>query len=420
MHLCVFEDDHVTHFLPLVHTRAVYDLRLGMHTLLRALRDAFDDPPTILHARKPVASVTGGENDLLVNRIPEELDVLFVNGRWVVQEGPALDRVRGAVGESSGRVFVHGDDVIAAWIPQASSRLVNSDAVTRAAFEDLPEETLDGEVRLVKRLWSFIEELHDALVRDFRRYTKGLNIFERPGAKIGREVIFENGEDIYVGAGAVVRPGAVLNAEDGPIFVGEDARIDELAVVKGPAYIGPKSVIKTGADIDTCSFGYWTKVGGQVEDSIIHSLSNKAHAGFLGNAYVGRWCNIGADTTVSNLKNDYGEVYMYNTVPGDFEATGRQFLGLMMGDHAKCGINTMFNTGTVVGVCCNIFGAGFQPRVIPCFSWGGPEEFTEYRLDKALDVADRVMKRRDRELTESERENLETVFDSTREETIHR
>ncbi len=419
MHLCAFEDGQSGHFLPLVHTRAVYDLRLGMRTLLQAQRNAFGDPPTILHARRRVGAVTGLENDLLVNRIPEGLGVLFINGRWVVEDGDALDRVRRAVDERRGRVFVQGEDVVAAWVPAASARLVDADALDRSTFEGLPDEELEN-VRLVRRLWSFQDELHDSLVRDFRFFTKGLFVYERPGADVRDGAILVHGEEIFVEPGAVVRPGAVLNAENGPIYVGRDAVIQELAVIKGPAYVGPRSIVMTGADVDTCSIGYWSKVGGQVEETIIHSLTNKAHSGFLGNAYLGRWCNLGADTNVSNLKNDYGEVRMYDAVAGDFEATSRQFLGLVMGDHSKSGINTMFNTASVVGVSCNVYGANFQPRLIPSFSWGGPEEFEVYRLDKALRVARAVMQRRDRELSDAERENLEAVFESTRGETVQR
>lgn len=419
MHLCVFEDDGAHHFLPLVHTRAVYDLRLGIRTLLRSLRDAFGDPPTLLHARRHVAHASALENDLLVNRIPEGLDVLFVNGRWIVEDGDLLELIRGAVGGADPRVFLQDGSVVGAWIPNASTRFVEEDAVTPATFDGVPEEQIEG-ARMVRRLWSFQDELLEAIERDHRFYTKGLNIFERPGVEIKDGAILAEAERIHIGKGSVISPGAVLNAEEGPIYIGEDVTVQDLAVVKGPTCIGSKSVIMTAADIQGCSFGYWSKVGGQVEESIIHSLSNKAHSGFLGNAYVGRWCNLGADTNNSNLKNDYGEVKMYDAVAGDFEGSGRQFLGLVMGDHTKSGINTMFNTGTVVGVCCNVFGTGYLPRFIPSFSWGGPDTFSEYRLDKALAVADVVMKRRERELRDAERENLAAVFDATRGETAKR
>lgn len=417
MHLCVFEDDQVDHFLPLVHTRGVYDLRLGIRTLLEGLQEAFGEPGTMLHARRSVAAVTAQENDLLVNRIPEGLDVLFVNGRWIAEEGDALDRVRRATEEREARVFTSGDEVVAAWVPDASSRYVERDVVTPETFDGMAAEELDG-VRLVSRIWDFFTELEDSLRRDFTIRTKGQYIYERPGVTISDGAHLGAGEKIYIGSGSVVRPGAVLNAEHGPIYIGEEVEIEENAVVKGPAYVGSKSVIMTNADIESCAFGYWSKVGGQVDGAIIHSLSNKAHDGYLGEAYIGRWCNLGADTNTSNLRNDYGEVKMYDAVARDFVPTGRQFLGLVMGDHAKTAINTMFNTGTVVGVSCNLYGAGFMPRHVPSFSWGGPEEFVEFRLEKAFKIAEAVMHRRDQQLSDAERENLTAVYEATRGEEV--
>lgn len=417
MHLCVFEDEGAAHFLPLVHTRAVYDLRVGIRSQLAALREAFGSPGTLLHSRSQVAAVTGQENDLVVNRIPEGLGVLFVNGRWVVEEGAVLERIRAVMDEPEGLLFTHKGRVLAAWVPNASQRYVGSDAVKPDLFDGFPIEEIE-EVRMIERLWDVQEELEPALLRDYDVLTQGLYLFERPGVTVSDGAVLHESERIRIGPGSVIRPGAVLNAEGGPIFLGDDVEVEEGAVIKGPAYVGSKSVVMSGADIHCCSFGYYTKVGGQVQSSIIHSLSNKAHSGYLGNSYVGRWCNLGADTNVSNLKNDYGETKMYDAVDGDFTRTGRTFLGLVMGDHSKSGINTMFNTASVVGVCCNVFGAGFMPRFIPSYSWGEPGSFSEYRLEKALEVADVVMRRRDRTLTDTHRENLEEVYRATRGESV--
>jgi UDP-N-acetylglucosamine diphosphorylase/glucosamine-1-phosphate N-acetyltransferase len=205
----------------------------------------------------------------------------------------------------------------------------------------------------------------------------------------------------------------MLNAEDGPVYIDRDAIVMENAVVRGPAYIGPHAQVKMGGTLEAAAIGPWCKVGGEVHHAILHSYSAKAHAGFLGHSYLGRWCNIGADTNNSNLKNDYGSVSLYDPVTRDFEDTGLQFLGLVMGDHSKCGINSMFNTGTVVGVFCNVYGSGFPPRYIPSFAWGSPEGFVEYRLEKALRVAEAVMARRDVALTDADRELLTYVFEHT-------
>ncbi|NBC19139.1 MAG: hypothetical protein GVY18_17690 [Bacteroidetes bacterium] len=416
MHLCLFEDDGADHLLPLTATRAVYDLRIGRRTLLTTTRDAFGRPPTLLHARPLVAQLTAQENDLLVNRIPEGLDVLFVNGRYVAEAGDVLDRLRHAIRtDGEERVFVQDDTVIAAWVPNASSRFVQAATVTHATFEGMPEETVEG-ATLIGRLWHLIDALRPALVRDFAAAVSH-EVYERPGATVHPSAVLVEGEHIMVAPDATVQAGAVLDASGGPIHIDEGATVMAQAVVRGPAYIGPKAQVKVGADVEGSAIGVWSKVGGEVHDSVLHSLSNKAHAGFLGHSYLGRWCNLGADTNVSNLRNDYGEVTLYDAVTGTFASTGRQFLGLVMGDHSKCGIDTMVNTGTVVGVSCSLFGAGYLPRHVPSFSWGGPDRLMTYRLDKALQVADAVMRRRDRHLTDADRENLEAVFEGSGKDT---
>lgn len=417
MYICPFEDEQVPHLAPLVLTRAAYDLRLGIRTLLETIRDAFSDASVLLHARRTVASVTGQEHDLVVNRIPDGLDVLFVNGRYIAEEGPLLDALRRAAQPSEpGRVFVQGEDVIAAWVPGASSRLVESDAVTRATFEGLPEERVDG-ARLIGRLWHLMDELIPSLHRDYDALTGAYNVFERPGVSLQQGAILVNPEQIYIAPGVTVRAGTILSAEHGPIYIDRDARIMENAILRGPLYVGAHSEIKTVADVEASAFGPYCKVNGEVHETVLLSHTNKAHSGYLGNAYLGRWCNLGADTNNSNLKNDYGIVSMYDPVTRTYEPTGRQFAGLIMGDHSKCGINFMFNTGTVIGVFCNLYGTGFPPRFVPSFSWGGPEDgLTEYRLDKALKVAEAVMARRDIPLTDADREMLAAVFDATQAE----
>jgi UDP-N-acetylglucosamine diphosphorylase/glucosamine-1-phosphate N-acetyltransferase len=193
------------------------------------------------------------------------------------------------------------------------------------------------------------------------------------------------------------------------VWVGAGAEVGENAVIKGPVYLGPKVVVHPAARVEESAAGYWSKLGGEVHGSVIHSLSSKGHDGYLGDSYLGRWCNLGADTNTSNLKNDYGEVTLWDAVAEDFVGTGRQFAGLFMGDHSKCSINTMFNTGTVVGVFCNLFGTGFPPRHVPSFSWGGAEGLAPYRAEKALRVAEAVMARRDRALSDAERARLEAI-----------
>jgi UDP-N-acetylglucosamine diphosphorylase/glucosamine-1-phosphate N-acetyltransferase len=222
--------------------------------------------------------------------------------------------------------------------------------------------------------------------------------------------------DIYIGEGARVSPGVVLDAEEGPIYIGKQARVFPQATIIGPVSVGEKSWIKVGAQIyEHTSIGPLSKVGGEVEGTIIHGYSNKQHGGFLGHAYVGAWVNLGADTNNSDLKNNYGNV---RVTMGDKQIdTGMQFVGLTMGDHSKSAINSMFNTGTVVGASSNIFGSGFPPKYVPSFSWGAAgETFTTFSVDKAIEVAKRVMSRRGITLGAVEDGLFRTIFELTSDE----
>lgn len=220
-------------------------------------------------------------------------------------------------------------------------------------------------------------------------------------------------DNIYVSEGVNIKA-AVINAEDGPIYFGKGVTISEGALIHGTHGFGPYATVQMGAKLrGDSAFGPYVKVGGEIGNSVIMGNSNKGHEGYLGNSVLGYWCNIGADTNNSNLKNNYDEVKLWHYPTGRFRATGLQFCGLMMADHAKCGINTMFNTGTVVGVSANVFGAGFPRNFVPDFSWGGAASMTTYALEKALDTANRVMIRRNLQLTEGERAIMKYVFDQT-------
>lgn len=425
MHLCLFEDDRAAALLPFARTRANYDLRLGRRTLLETTRDAFDRPPTLLHARPLIRHVTAAENGFDVpEHLPDDADVLFVNGRFIAEAGDALDAIREAVRAGEARAFFANEadrtTLAAAFVPrEAAADLppgpLAQEVLAPAIFAELPETTLP-EAPLVSGLSDLLDAFEPALRRDFAAHVGSLNIYERPGADLQEGARLVAGERVFVGEGATVRPGAVVSAADGPVYVGEDATIMENAVVRGPAYVGPQCEVKPQAHVEASALGFYCKVGGEVEGSVFHSLSNKAHGGFVGDSYVGRWCNLGAGTITSNLKNDYGEVRVWNGATGELEGGGRQFAGLFMGDHAKCSIGTQFNTGTVVDVFANLFDPeGFPPRYVPPFSWGRPREgfseegFTDYRLEKALRVAEAVMARRDRTLTEAQRRVLTAI-----------
>mgnify|MGYP006421602163 CR=1 FL=1 len=428
MNLCLFEDAHVLHLRPLVETRAAFDLRLGIRSIVETTCDTFDvDAQRLaLHTRPALAAVTQRNHpgaqvlsaDASTHGQRLSGDVLFVNGRWIAT-GSSVEALKTAV-RSRDRAcsFTAEDTVVAAWIPGTD---LPADAFERddltSVFSDLPTETLNGEPQLIRHPWDLIGHIGASIRRDFRdllSYNMPEDVYDRTNATVHPSVVATAPENIYIAPGATIKPGVILDGSTGPIYIDTDATIFEQAVVKGPVYLGAKSQIKIQANIANTAIGTWSKVGGEVHDSVLHSLSNKGHQGFLGHSYLGRWCNLGADTNTSNLKNDYGDVTAYDPAQGEFVDTGRQFAGLFMGDHSKCGINTMFNTGTVIGSGCNLFGGDFPPRYVPPFSWGHPRDgFSTYRVDKALEVADAVMRRRDRHLDEAEATLLRSLHDQS-------
>lgn len=262
------------------------------------------------------------------------------------------------------------------------------------------------DVRFLSRPWE-IFSWNGALIRsDYQLITqnrRSLELSDPHTALYGRE-------NIFIEEGVKIKA-AVINAEDGPVYLGKNAEIQEGSLIRGPFALLEGSVLNMGAKIrpDT-TVGPGCKVGGEVSNSVFFGYANKAHDGFLGNSVIGEWCNLGADSNNSNLKNNYGEVKVYGYRENGMIGTGLQFCGLMMGDHSKCGINTMFNTGTVTGVGCNIYDSGFPPRHIPNFSWGSAGNgFETYRFDKFLETEIRVLSRRNKTFSEGQIEILKRL-----------
>jgi len=401
MSLCLFEDARVAHLAPLTLTRAAFDLRVGARTLLEAAVSVFPPSQLALLTRPSVAGVTAQEHPDAM-RVAPSGGTLFLNGRWLVRENDVTRAIQAAGRAGEARAFVQDDTLLALWHPFGHRLGVST--VDLELAEGIPQEAVTGET-VITHLWDLLANLPERLTHDARQLGR---LGEIAGHVQDGAILVEQ-DQIHLAEGATVRAGAVVSAEDGPIWIGPGATVGENAVVRGPVVLGPKATVKAAARVDTSAIGFWSKVGGEVHESIVHSLSSKGHDGYLGNSYLGRWCNLGADTNTSNLKNDYGEVTMHDAVTGTAIPTGRQFLGLVMGDHSKCSINTMFNTGTVVGVSCNLYGSGFPPRHVPSFAWGGSDGLVPYRAEKALRVAEAVMARRNRELTEADRVLLESI-----------
>jgi UDP-N-acetylglucosamine diphosphorylase/glucosamine-1-phosphate N-acetyltransferase len=240
---------------------------------------------------------------------------------------------------------------------------------------------------------------------DFALITDGRASKPHPG-----HITVSGGGHLFIEEGAKLYPGCIVNAQTGPVYIGRDAEVMEGAILRGPIAVCEHAVIKMGAKIyGATTIGPGCKVGGEINNAVFFANSNKAHDGFVGNAVIGEWCNLGADTNCSNLKNNYDEVKVWSEAEDKNVSTGLTFCGLLMADHSKCGINTMFNTGTVVGVSCNIFGGGFPDKYITSFSWGG-DGLTTYAFDKAMETANRMMGRRNKQLSKAEIEMYRHIF----------
>jgi UDP-N-acetylglucosamine diphosphorylase/glucosamine-1-phosphate N-acetyltransferase len=247
-----------------------------------------------------------------------------------------------------------------------------------------------------------------AIQQDFEFLTKG-----RKSQTLSATNRVVNPKNIFIEEGARVEF-AILNASTGPIYIGKDAEVMEGSKVRGPFALCNNAVLKMDAKVyGPTTIGPFSKVGGEVHQSVIIGYSNKAHDGFLGHSVIGEWCNLGADTNTSNLKNSYEEVKLWSYTEDSFVPTGLQFCGTIMGDHSKCGINTMLNTGTVVGVSANVYGPGYQRNFVPSFSWGGTMGYVDFDLNKAFRIAAAVFERRGKQFDENEKDILREVYSLT-------
>lgn len=386
MNIIFFDDANRDHLLPLTFTRPSAKLRCGILNLEEKWLRRLPDNLTYSYLTE----------DYLTKKFPlVETDTnLYINPAVC----PTKQLMDAVLSLGASETLMKGEIVIA-------SR-------TKAALVDANEqdtEVLDfeGEFNYISRPYHLFQYNGAELELDYKLLTDG-----RQSASIS-ETNTIIGDDVFVEEGAYVEA-AVLNAKSGPIYIGKDATVMEGSVVRGPFALCEHSTLKLAAKIyGPTTIGPHCKVGGEVNNSLLLGFSNKGHDGFLGNSVIGEWCNIGADSNNSNLKNNYEEVKLWDYVDGRFAKTGLQFCGLVMADHSKCGINTMFNTGTVVGVSANIYGGGFPRNFISSFAWGGSGGFTEYRFDKAMNTAALVMERRGIELDEVERDILQVVFDKT-------
>ena len=390
MQVLVFEETGVLELKPLVNLKPVYALRTGFRSLQEKLDSSTREEVKLTwHLRRSLAPFFAEQHpEFVVNRI-EEKDVLLVNGRIVFDEASSRAVVEGEF--EPGTAYMQGDDLLFARVP--SSMITDAEALLPDLFDTsllagaLVTERVTG-FRLLTHLWDLVAFHPDELLRDAETLELG-----RIEGEVHSSVALVNPLNIYVAPGAIVRAGVVLDADEGFVAVGAGAIVDPQAVLMQNVFLAPWSRVKIGAKLySNVAVGTASRVGGEVEDSLLEPFVNKQHDGFLGHSYISSWCNLGAGTNTSDLKNNYSGIKLLHN--GRLQKTGMQFLGLLMGDHSKCSINSMFNTGTVVGTGSNIFGGGFPPKEVPSFAWGGVNGFEPYEVEKAVETARRVMERR--------------------------
>ncbi|MBS1774280.1 MAG: GlmU family protein [Bacteroidetes bacterium] len=388
MQVILFDTDVRYRLLPFTHTRPIADIRCGILTM----RERWE---TFLQTTTSTLTVA-----YMQDVYPQKAgnDNLYING--AVFANPSITE---AIKQLKQGEKLVKDGIIIALRTETTIHTIEDIAYHDTAIH------YDKDVHSLKNVWDIFSINGSAIRGDYMLLTQN-----KKSAPLPDNVTVTGKENLFIEEGAIINAGCIINASTGPVYIGKKAEILEGTIIRGPIALCEGAVIKMGAKIyaDT-TIGPGCKVGGEVSNVVFFANSNKGHDGYLGNAVIGEWCNLGADSNCSNLKNNYDEVKIWDEHINKSVKTGLTFCGLMMGDHSKCGINTMFNTGTVVGVSANIYGAGFPEKFVPSFAWGGAEGMTTYSFDRAMDTAGRMMARRNKTLSEAERKMYAHVFEYT-------
>lgn len=390
MNVILFDDPIIrANLLPLTFTRPVADIRIGILTI----REKWEKYTGLITSSKTQSYLTSKYS----TEYTIDTDNVWINGS-ILPNQELVNEIKALLPQQE---LAKGNSLIA--FNSGNEREFH---ITRNEYKKIESK---ADIVQIAFPWDIFSKNDAALRADFDLLTVG-----KTSLPIDESNRVMGKENVFIEKGAKVAC-SILNAETGPIYIGKDAEVMEGCMIRGPFSLGEHSALKLGTKIyGATTIGPQSKVGGEVSNSVVFGYSNKAHDGFLGNAVIGEWCNLGADTNNSNLKNNYGEVKLWNYAKKDYISTGLTFCGLIMGDHSKCGINTMFNTGTVVGVNANIFGAGFPATHVPSFSWGGAADATVYKLPNAFEVATRVFQRRGMVFDDQEKKILTHIFEITR------
>jgi len=401
MNYILFDDSSRMDLFPLTLTRPTAEIRIGILTI-RQKWEKYLKAETSTLTEKHLSvkyPIIKGKNNILIN--------------GTVCPNPELVKKINEL--KPDQALVHEDYIIAYNIDEKD--LESSENIEAAINDDSDMHELEGLNEIICDIphlkinypWDIFRLNEQAIKEDFKLITKG-----RKSKEISQSNRLTGEKNIFIEAGAKVEH-AIINASEGPVYIGKDAEVMEGALIRGPFALCEQATLKMGAKIyGATTIGPYSKVGGELNNTVIFGYTNKAHDGFIGNSVIGEWCNLGADSNNSNLKNTYDEVKMWNYTQERFIPSGLIFCGLIMGDHSKCGINTMFNTGTVIGVNTSIFGHGFQRNFIPSFSWGSSVSgYTTYDLAKAIEVAKSVYERRGLEFSKIDEDILKNVFNLT-------
>ncbi len=383
MNYILYDGPHRNALLPFTFTRPVADIRIGILTI----REKWER-----HLGNTITTLT---EEYLSEKFPMvELDENIMIDASVMPSNVLVEMVQNL--EANQAIAKNGD--IIAFFTTSVQEEIDFD---QYEILEVPEDVVS-----IQKPHDIFSKNDAAIRDDFELLTS-----DRSSQPIPKSVQTIAAENIFIEEGAKLEF-VTLNASGGPIYIGKDTEIMEGSIIRGPFALCEQAVVKLGAKIyGGTTVGPHCRVGGEISNSVLFAYSNKGHDGFLGNSVLGEWCNLGADTNNSNLKNNYEEVKLWSYETERFEKTGLQFCGLMMGDHSKCGINTMFNTGTVVGVSANIFGAGFPRNFVPGFSWGGAAGFTSYLTKKAFETAKIAMSRRHVSFSDEDAKILEHVYE---------
>jgi UDP-N-acetylglucosamine diphosphorylase/glucosamine-1-phosphate N-acetyltransferase len=386
MNYILFDGTVRAALLPFTYTRPVADIRIGILTIREKWEKYLGFTTTTL------------TEEYLSEKYPMvEMDVNIMINASFLPNSVLADMVQDL---APNQAIFQGEEVIAFY---------TNDTQEEVDFDSYEIIEFSEECMAVQHTWDIFAKNDAAIRQDFELITEGRN--SKP---IPKSVNVLCPENIFIEEGAKLEF-VTLNASTGPIYIGKNAEIMEGSVIRGPFALCEFGRVKLATKVyGATTVGPHSVIGGEVNNSVLFGYSNKGHDGFLGNSVLGEWCNIGADSNNSNLKNNYEEVRLWSYETEGFARTGLQFCGLMMGDHSKCGINTMFNTGTVVGVSANIFGSGFPRNFVPSYSWGGAAGFSTYLTSKAFQTAKIVMARRQVEFSEQDAKILEHIFEITK------